>query len=182
MSLPARTRRANRLDVHFSSAKDDWATPPDLFSALNDEFHFSLDPCAAPENAKCPRFFTKTEDGLAQDWKDEVVFLNPPYGRALGRWLCKAYESTLRGATVVCLVPARTDTRWWHEYVMKGEIRFLRGRLKFGGAQNSAPFPSAIVVFRPPGAIRRFVAKCINFVTLPAGACYKVDTVRERLK
>lgn len=136
--------------VHFSSASCEWSTPQWLFDALAREFAFTLDPCATRENAKCPRFFNREDDGLAQDWGDEVVFMNPPYGAAIGRWMRKAYESARAGATVVCLVPARTDTAWWHLYAMKGEVRLLRGRLKFGNAQNYAPFPSAIVIFRPP--------------------------------
>jgi site-specific DNA-methyltransferase (adenine-specific) len=182
VSGAVRAKRPVRLGVHFSSAKDDWATPPTLFDALNEEFHFTLDPCATPDNAKCRHFFTQTDDGLAQDWKGETVFMNPPYGRAIGRWMGKAHDSARQGAAVVCLIPARTDTRWWHEHALKGEIRFLRGRLKFGDAHNSAPFPSAIVVFRPASTVRRLVTKCINFVTPPAGACDKVDTVRAKLK
>ena len=135
--------------VHFSSATDEWATPQFLFDALNAEFRFSLDPCATPENAKCSRFYTRKEDGLQQDWSEETVFMNPPYGREIGRWMQKAYEASRSGATVVCLIPARTDTSWWHRYAMRGEIRLLQGRLKFGDGQNSAPFPSAIVIFRP---------------------------------
>src|SRR2546423_3720460 len=133
----------HKLKVHFMSETDEWATPQFLFDALNAEFGFTLDPCANSDNAKCKRFYTKAEDGLHQDWTDEVVFMNPPYGRALGNWMRKAYESSINGALVVCLIPARTDTHWWHRYAMCGEIRFLRRRLKFGDAQNSAPFPSA---------------------------------------
>ena len=138
------------LAVHFSSATDEWATPQWLFDALHREFAFTLDPCATRENAKCPRFFTREDDGLLQNWGDEVVFMNPPYGAMISRWMWKAYDSARKGATVVCLVPARTDTAWWHNSAMKGEVRLLRGRLKFGNATNSAPFPSAIVIFRPP--------------------------------
>jgi site-specific DNA-methyltransferase (adenine-specific) len=138
------------MAVHFSSATDDWATPQWLFDALQREFAFTLDPCATVENAKCHRFFTREHDGLSQSWGDDVVFMNPPYGAMISRWMWKAYESARKGATVVCLVPARTDTAWWHDYAMKGEVRLLRGRLKFGNATNSAPFPSAIVIFRPP--------------------------------
>lgn len=127
----------------------EWATPQALFDALDAEFGFTLDPCATPANAKCTTFFTASDDGLAQSWAGYVVFLNPPYGRQIGRWVKKAYESALEGATVVCLLPARTDTAWWHDHVMKGEIRFVRGRLKFGDATSAAPFPSAVVVFRP---------------------------------
>lgn len=134
--------------VHFSSADDNWATPDDVFKALDAEFNFTLDPCASIGNAKCPRFFTKDIDGLSQDWGVNTVFMNPPDGRVISKWIKKAYESTRGGATVVCLIPARTDTQWWHEYVMKGEIRLIKGRLKFNGHINSAPFPSAVVIFK----------------------------------
>ncbi len=139
------------LAVHFSSRSHEWATPQWLFDALDREFGFTLDPCATAANAKCSKFFTAVEDGMAQDWRDHVVFMNPPYGSVIGRWMAKAYESARAGATVVCLVPARTDTHWWHRYAMKGEVRLLKGRLKFGDAGNCAPFPSAVVVFRPAG-------------------------------
>lgn len=136
--------------VHFSSATPEWYTPQEFFDKLNAEFGFTLDPCCTHENAKCEKHFTEAENGLAQSWHGETVFMNPPYGRTIGDWMRKAYESCNRnGAQVVCLVPARTDTAWWHEYAMKGEIRFIRGRLKFGGAVDSAPFPSAVVIFRP---------------------------------
>lgn len=135
--------------VHFSSATDEWPTPRWLFESLHQEFGFTLDPCATNENAKCPLYFTKTEDGLSQSWDHHTVFMNPPYGRTIGAWMSKAYESSLRGALVVCLVPARTDTAWWHRCAMRGEIRLLRGRLRFEGGLHSAPFPSAIVIFRP---------------------------------
>ena len=133
--------------VHFSSASDQWATPQDFFDKLARQYHFTLDVCAMPSSAKCARYFTPEDDGLAQDWDGEVCFMNPPYGREIKRWMRKAVEEWEKGATVVCLVPARTDTAWWHDYAMKGQITFLRGRLKFGGAKNSAPFPSAVVVF-----------------------------------
>lgn len=135
------------MNVHFSSNTDLWATPQDLFDQQNAKYGFTLDVCALPDNAKCQRYFTPADDGLAQVWSG-VCWMNPPYGRVIGSWMAKAYRSALQGAVVVCLVPARTDTAWWHEYAMKGEIEFLRGRLKFGGHKNSAPFPSAIVVFR----------------------------------
>ena len=135
-------------DGLMSSNTDLWETPQDFFDRLDAEFHFDLDVCALPENAKCKRYFTPTQDGLLQDWRG-VCWMNPPYGRKIGAWMKKAYEAAVHGgATVVCLVPARTDTAWWHEYAMQGEIRFIRGRLKFGGAKNSAPFPSAVVVFK----------------------------------
>ena len=135
-------------DVMFSSATDEWATPQDFFDKLNEEFHFETDVCATPENAKCARYFTREQDGLKQEWGG-TCWMNPPYGRKIALWVQKAWESSQSGATVVCLLPARTDTAWWHDYCMKGEIRFVRGRLKFGGSKNCAPFPSAVVVFRP---------------------------------
>jgi phage N-6-adenine-methyltransferase len=135
------------LEVHFSSATCEWETPQDLFDELARIFGgFTLDPCATPENAKCHRFFTAAEDGLRQSWTGKV-FMNPPYGREIGKWMKKAWEESQKGALIVCLVPARVDTRWWQEYASKGYVHFLRGRLKFGTARNSAPFPSAIVTF-----------------------------------
>lgn len=135
------------MNVHFSSATDLWATPRAYFDAVNAEHGpFTLDVCATPENAKCSRYFTKETDGLTQEWAG-VVWMNPPYGRGIIDWMRKAYLSACCGAKVVCLVPARTDTEWWHEFAMKGEITFIRGRLKFGDAKTSAPFPSALVVF-----------------------------------
>ena len=136
------------MSVHFSSQTVEWPTDQKVFDDLNTEFNFTLDPCCTKESAKCGRYFTKEDDGLSQSWDGHRVFMNPPYGREIGEWLKKAYISSQHGAVVVCLIPSRTDTKWWHEYVMKGEIRFIKGRLKFGGHKNSAPFPSAIVVFR----------------------------------
>ena len=134
-------------NVHFSSETDQWATPKDFFDKCDKEYGpFTLDVCADKDNAKCQRFFSKEQNGLSQNWTGKC-WMNPPYGREIGRWMKKAYESSVNGAIVVCLVPARTDTRWWHEYAMKGKVTFIRGRLKFGGSKNSAPFPSALVVF-----------------------------------
>jgi site-specific DNA-methyltransferase (adenine-specific) len=134
----------------FSSKSNEWETPQEFFDRLNQEFNFTLDAAATDENAKCPRYFTFNENGLAQSWQGETVWLNPPYGRAVGEWIAKARaEADKNGATVVCLIPARTDTRYFHEHCFKGEVRFVRGRLKFGGSKNSAPFPSAVVIFRP---------------------------------
>lgn len=132
----------------FSSASDEWETPQYLFDELNREFHFNIDVCATQENAKCEQYYDKSMDGLLQSWAGGV-WMNPPYGRNIGKWVKKAYESSLNGATVVCLLPSRTDTAWWHDYCMKGEIRFIRGRLKFGNSKNSAPFPSVVVIFKP---------------------------------
>ena len=123
-----------------------WSTPQSFFTKYDGEYNFNLDVCASEDNAKCAKYFTETDDGLQQEWEG-VCWMNPPYGREIIKWMKKAYESSLNGATVVCLVPARTDTTWWHEYAMKGTIEFIRGRLKFGNSKNSAPFPSAIVVF-----------------------------------
>ena len=123
-----------------------WSTPQSFFTKYDGEYNFNLDVCASEDNAKCAKYFTETDDGLQQEWEG-VCWMNPPYGREIIKWMKKAYESSLNGATVVCLVPARTDTIWWHEYAMKGTIEFIRGRLKFGNSKNSAPFPSAIVVF-----------------------------------
>ena len=136
--------------VHYSAKTHVWETPQTFFDALDREFNFTLDVCALPDNSKCVRFFSPAEDGWVQPWRG-VCWMNPPYGRVIGKWVRKAYESSLEGATVVCLLPARTDTKWWHEYVEdKAERRFIKGRLKFGGAKDSAPFPNVIVVFRPP--------------------------------
>ena len=134
------------MKVHFSSKTDMWATPQAFFDKYDAVYNFELDVWATKENAKREKYFTEEDDGLAQEWTG-VCWMNPPYGREIIHWMKKAYESSLQGATVVCLVPARTDTKWWHEYAMKGDIEFIRGRLKFGGSKNSAPFPSAVVVF-----------------------------------
>ena len=142
--------------VHFMSEKLDWGTPQELFDRLNQEFHFTLDVCALPKNAKCKRFFSPLEDGLSQKWSG-VCWMNPPYGREIEKWMQKALHESDRGATVVCLVPARTDTEWWHKYALHGEIRFIRGRVKFQGASAMAPFPSAIVIFRDQWWKRRWM-------------------------
>lgn len=131
----------------FTSATDEWETPPAFFEEVNREFKFTLDVAANAENAKCPMFFTPSQDGLAQAWRG-VCWMNPPYGRNIGAWMQKAYLESLEGATVVCLIPSRTDTRWFHSFAMKGEVRFIKGRLRFGGSKDNAPFPSALVVFR----------------------------------
>jgi phage N-6-adenine-methyltransferase len=132
-----------------SSRSDDWPTQQAFFDKVNEEFGFDLDVCASHENAKCRKYFTKEQDGLAQEWRG-VVWCNPPYGRTISDWIKKAYESAQAGATVVLLVPARTDTRWFQDYCLRGgEIRFIRGRLRFGDCKWPAPFPSALVVFRP---------------------------------
>lgn len=141
---------AESLKMMFSSATDMWATPQSFFDELNNEFHFTLDPCATKANAKCNKFYTIDEDGLQQDWKGEVVFCNPPYGKMISSWVRKcSQESNKPNTTIVALLPARTDTRYFHDYIYgkAKEIRFIKGRLKFGDSKNSAPFPSMVVVF-----------------------------------
>ena len=136
-------------DVMFSSKTDLWETPKDFFDTLDAEFRFNLDVCALPENAKCAAFYSPDVDGLSQPWYGRC-WCNPPYGRQVGRWVAKAAQSAAEGATVVMLLPARTDTAWFHDYIYgRAEVRFVRGRLKFGGSTNSAPFPSMVVIFRP---------------------------------
>ena len=136
--------------VHFSSKSNEWTTPQDLYDALNEEYGFTLDPCATHESAKCEKYYTLDEDGLNQDWTGNTVFMNPPYGREIKHWIKKAWESSKKGkTTVVCLIPARTDTKYWHDYCMKAHrIVFIKGRLKFGNQESGAPFPSAIVIFK----------------------------------
>lgn len=138
------------LATFGQSQKHDWETPQPFFDALDAEFGFTLDVCATHETAKCERYFTPIEDGLSQPWSG-ICWCNPPYGREIALWVRKAYEESQRGCTVVCLLPARTDTGWWHDHVMRGEIRFIRGRLRFSGSKINAPFPNAVVVFRPSG-------------------------------
>lgn len=163
----------------FSSRSDEWETPQDLFNKLNAEFNFTLDPCATPENAKCKKFYTIKDDGLKQDWSKDIVFMNPPYSKPENPckqncnkkkckdrgyhlntykpgqedWIKKAYDESQKGAIVVALLPVRTDTKAFHKYIYnKAEIRFIEGRLKFGSCKDAAPFPSAIVIFRPKEA------------------------------
>ena len=137
-------------DVMFSSKKDDWETPIDFYNRLNKEFNFTLDPCCSKENAKCTKIFTIEEDGLSQDWSNNVVFCNPPYSKEIYKWVNKCYlESKKKNTIVVMLIPARTDTKYFHEFIYHKakEIRFIKGRLKFGNSKNAAPFPSMVVVF-----------------------------------
>lgn len=133
--------------VFYSSKTDMWATPQDFFDALDAEFHFTLDACAVKENAKCEAYYTPEQDGLDQPWTGRV-WCNPPYGRNVGQWVKKAHDTASGGGFVVMLLPARTDTRWFHDYIYgKTEVRFIKGRLKFGSCQNAAPFPSIVVIF-----------------------------------
>lgn len=145
--------------VHFSSKKSKWETPQALFDKLNAEFGFTVDVCATKTNAKVPFFFSRKTNGLRQSWAGHRCWMNPPYGREIGKWIQKAVKASAEpsSALVVCLVPARTDTAWWHDNIWDEEenqpypgveVRLLRGRLKFGKAKSGAPFPSAIVIFR----------------------------------
>ena len=136
--------------VMFSSNTDLWATTKDFCDKLDQEFHFTLDPCATSDNAKCEKYYTKEQDGLQQEWRG-TVFCNPPYGRELPKWIKKCHDESTH-STVVMLIPARTDTKAFHDYIYgQAEIRFVCGRLKFGNSKNSAPFPSMVVVFRNKG-------------------------------
>ena len=130
----------------YTSESGDWETPQALFDVLHAEFGFDLDVCATKETAKCSRFFSPKDNGLTQEWRG-VCWMNPPYGDEIAEWVGKAHQSAADGATVVCLVPARTDTAWWWNHCRFGEIRFLPGRLRFGESTTGAPFPSAVIVF-----------------------------------
>ena len=138
----------------FSSNSDNWSTPQDVYEALDNEFNFNLDPCADANNHKCELFFTQKDDGLSKNWGGYRVFCNPPYSN-IAAWVKKAYsEATKPDTLVVLLIPARTDTKYFQEYIYhRSEIRFIKGRLKFGESKNSAPFPSMIVIFRAGGLI-----------------------------
>lgn len=142
----------------FSSEDMTWATPKPLFDALNEEFRFTVDVAAADDTAKCSRYWTKENDSLSKSWADEVCWMNPPYGSEIRAFMVKARdEARDNGATVVCLVPARTDARWFQETVFgfgpgsfcASEVRFIAGRIAFGDARFPAPFPSCLIIFRP---------------------------------
>lgn len=143
-SGPAKSR------VIHSHESDNWSTPDDFFQYLNAIFNFTLDPCSSDQNHKCETYFTESDDGLAQPWAPHRVFMNPPYSQ-VGAWMQKAVKESKKGAHVVALVGARIDTLWWRSFVRDAhaEIHFLKRRLRFGGAKNSAPFPSAIVIYYP---------------------------------
>jgi|TARA_R110000737_G_scaffold338290_1_gene359211 site-specific DNA-methyltransferase (adenine-specific) len=140
----------NTQKTMFSSKTGEWSTPQEFFDKLNWRFGpFDLDPCANPHNTKCANFYTEVEDGLSKDWSGHTTFVNPPYGKGIDKWIKKGYDTAKDGESrVVMLIPSRTDTKYWHNYVMKAsEVYFLKGRLKFGDSVNSAPFPSAVIVF-----------------------------------
>jgi phage N-6-adenine-methyltransferase len=140
----------------FSSNSAEWSTPKNFYEKLNNRFQFDLDPCCTKETSKCEEFYTEEDDGLTKSWSGKRVFMNPPYGRGIDKWIEKAYkEGQKLNTQVVCLIPARTDTKYWHKFCMKAsEIYFVKGRLHFenkGAKQtNAAPFPSAVVIFRGP--------------------------------
>ncbi len=139
----------NQLKGIFSRESDEWSTPDAFFQELDREFHFTLDPCASDENHKCEWYYTKEQDGLTKDWGGHCVFCNPPYSE-IARWTEKSYrEGTKDNTTVVLLIPSRTDTQYFHNFIYhRSEIRFVEGRLRFSESKNSAPFPSMIVIFR----------------------------------
>jgi len=133
--------------AYFTSNTCEWPTPQYLYDELDREFNFTLDPCATVDNHKCAKFFTKENDGLAQDWSGERIFMNPPYGRKIQHWIKKLAETD--APIRVALIPVRSDTRWFHNYVLgKAEIRFIKGRVKFGDSKSGAPFPSMVVIYR----------------------------------
>ena len=143
-----------RNDGRWHSRGSDWGTPQELYDELNKEFNFTLDVCASKWNAKNKNYYTEEQDGLRQDWGKNIVFMNPPYGKVLKEWMEKAYESAQNGTLVVCLVPASTDTEWWHKYALKGEIRYLRGRPRFmtkEGTWQQTFSPSVIIIFKNRG-------------------------------
>ena len=140
-----------RNDGRWHNRGSEWATPKELFEELDNEFKFTLDVCASKWNAKCKTYFTEKQNGLEQDWGNNIIFMNPPYGKVLKQWMKKAYKSAEKGATVVCLVPASTDTEWWYKFALKGEIRYLRGRPRFitkEGNWQQTFSPSVIIIFR----------------------------------
>lgn len=141
----------------FTSKTDQWETPQDFFDKLNTEFSFELDVCALPNNHKCEKYFSPDDNGLEQEWTG-TCWMNPPYGKNIAQWVKKAYEEGQKGSTVVCLLPGRVDTRWFHDYCMKGEIRIVKGRLKFGGSEWNAPFPNIVVIFGPRAKVGSFSA------------------------
>ena len=140
----------SNIKVMYSSKTDNWATAQDFYDKLDSEFHFTLDPCADKNNHKCKKYYTKEDDGLLQDWGGETVFCNPPYGRQISKWVEKCFNESRKDKTiVVMLIPARTDTKYFHQYIYnKAELRFVKGRLKFGDSKANAPFPSMVVIFR----------------------------------
>jgi site-specific DNA-methyltransferase (adenine-specific) len=161
-------------NVHFQSSNKEWETPQELFLPLKERFNIVLDVCATVKNSKCKAYFDKKANGLTADWalvnhfgvKNPSCWMNPPYGRGIEHWVRKAHEESLKGVTTVALLPARTDTSWFHGYIHnKHEVRFIKGRIKFVDAPSSAPFPSMIVIFRPKkiNKIKEFIWKKLKW-------------------
>lgn len=147
-------------ELHFSSESNEWSTPQDFYNILNLYFNFTLDPCSDGKNNKCKKFYTVNENGLIQDWINEIVFCNPPYGRELNKWVEKCYNEAKKGVKIVLLIPARTDTKYQHQYCFNADyIWFIKGRLKFGNSKNAAPFPSQLVLFN-----LELTKECVNFM------------------
>lgn len=168
INTSAETSKSKLTSGLFTSRTEEWETPQYVFDILNKDFKFQIDVCATSENSKCKIFFNKTVDGLQQEWSPFRCWMNPPYGKNISRWMKKAFHESKRGALVVCLIPARTDTRWWHEWVMKSdEIWFVSGRLSFGNEKQSAPFPSCVVIYYPelenPNKLAVPIIKSIKF-------------------
>ena len=140
--------------VLFSSNSDEWSTPEEIYNELDQEFNFNLDPCSTAENHKTDDYYTIADNGLKKSWGGRRVFCNPPYSN-ISEWIKKAYyESFKEDTLIVLLIPARTDTKYFQEYIYhRAEIRFIKGRLKFGNSKNSAPFPSMVVIYRAGGLI-----------------------------
>lgn len=148
--MVAGTWRVSQFDKNrFATCKEDWETPPALFQALHKEFQFTCDVAADNRNAKVPNFINQEQDALSVPWHG-TCWLNPPYGRQLKLWVEKAYRESINGATIVMLIPSRTNTNWWHDFCMRAsEIRFIKGRPKFVGAKHGLPQPLAIIIFKP---------------------------------
>ena len=147
-------QRLVRPELRFKSATNEWPTPDNLWKPLDDEFGFTLDVCSTHENAKCANHFTLAEDGLKQPWSG-VAWMNPPYGSQLARWIKKCHDEAKRGVLVVGLIPVRSNTSYWHDYVMGNEIRFVRGYPKFGNAKQGLKAPLAVVIWRPNAGVKR---------------------------
>ena len=161
-----------------SSKSNEWDTPISFFKLLDDEFNFTLDPCCREDTAKCKKFYTIVEDGLKQDWSHDTVFMNPPYGGHTGDWIKKALEESRRGATVVCLIVSSTDRSYWHEYIFPfaSQVRFIRGRIKFGNSKSTAPFASAVVIFSQKEYAQKIVYYSRSINKQEVKAEYKEDS------
>ena len=169
-----------------SSKSNEWDTPMSFFKLLDDEFTFTLDPCCREDTAKCKKFYTIIDDGLKQDWSQDVVFMNPPYGGHTGDWIKKALDESRKGATVVCLIVSSTDRSYWHEYIFPfaSQIRFVRGRIKFGNSKSTAPFASAVVIFSQKEYGQKIVyySRSINKMEVKSGCDANDDGIPSKTK